>query len=165
MPFLPRIISTTLSSRMSRTSTNSFWPWATARDPVAHLQSSIHLRRAAGNKVFDFCVAILRAKHGADAHERKAHVNAEILQVGLAQVFRVRIVGLRERVEENLHLLVLDPARGHCGRADHNGVQPVAPAARSDVRSVVPAISRLRSGRARVDRLRPHLSAREIFDG
>ncbi len=74
---------------------------------VAHFQPSIHLRRAAGNKVLYFCVAILRAKHGADAHERQAHVNAEVLHVGLAQILRVRVVGLGQRVEKKLHLLVL----------------------------------------------------------
>src|SRR4030095_6171231 len=75
--------------------------------PVAHLEPSVHLRRAAWNKVLNLCVAILRAKHGSDAHERQAHVNAEVLHVSLAQILGVRIVGLSERIEKKLHLLVL----------------------------------------------------------
>src|SRR5262249_62377201 len=38
--------------------------------------------------------------------QREPHVNAEIFHVGLAQVFRVRVVGLGERVEIKFHLLV-----------------------------------------------------------
>ena len=39
--------------------------------------------------------------------EREAHVDAEILQVGLAEILGVRVVGLREGGEEKLHLLGL----------------------------------------------------------
>ena len=76
-------------------------------DPVAHLQSSIHLRRTARNKALDFGVAILGPKHGADSHEREAHVNAEIFHVGLAQILGMRVVRLGKRIEEELYLLVL----------------------------------------------------------
>src|SRR5229473_2064024 len=42
VPFLPRIISTTLSKRTSRTSTNSPWPWPTAviRSPTFNRPST-----------------------------------------------------------------------------------------------------------------------------
>ena len=59
------------------------------------------------NEAFDFGVAVFAPQHRADADEREAHVDAEILQVRRAQVFRVRIVGLGERVEEELDLLFI----------------------------------------------------------
>ena len=76
-------------------------------DAVAHFQSPIDLRRTAGDKALDFRVAIFGAKHRADADEREAHVDAEIFQVGFAQIFGMRVVGLGERIEKKLHLLVL----------------------------------------------------------
>src|SRR6266542_103454 len=65
VPFLPRIISTTLSSRISR------------------------------------------PEHGTDAYEREAHVDAEILHVGFAQIFGMRVVRLGERIEKEFDLFVL----------------------------------------------------------
>ena len=106
VPFLPRIISTTLSRRMSRTSWNSAAPCATAVILIAHLEPTVALRWSAGNKALDLGVTIFRPQHRADANEREAHVDAEILQVGFAQVFGVRIVGLRQRSEKKFHLLV-----------------------------------------------------------
>ena len=76
-------------------------------DSVAYFKPSIHLRGPSGNEALDFCVAILGAKHRADPHEREAHVDAEILHVGLAQVLRVRVVCLGKRIEKEFHLLVL----------------------------------------------------------
>ena len=76
-------------------------------DPVAHLQPSIRLRRPAGNKTLDFCISILGPKHGADPHEREAHVNAKVFHVGLAQVLGMWVVRLGKRIEKELHLLVL----------------------------------------------------------
>ena len=76
-------------------------------NPVAYFQPSIHLGRPARDKALNFRVAILRAKHGADAHERETHINTEIFHVCLAQIFGVRVVRLGERVEKKLHLLVL----------------------------------------------------------
>ena len=73
---------------------------------VAHFQPSIRLGGPARNEALDLGVAVFGAEHGADSHEREAHVNAEILQVGLAQVLGVRVVGLGERVEEELDLFV-----------------------------------------------------------
>ena len=111
---------------MSRTSTKSAEPCATARDAIADFQSAVRLRRAAGNKALDFGVAIFRPQHRADADEREAHVDAEVLQVGFAQIFRVRIVGLGERVEEKLHLLLVDLPRERCAAADRSGARPIA---------------------------------------
>ena len=76
-------------------------------DAVADFQAAIHLRGTARDEAFDLRVAIFGPQHRADADEREAHVDAEILQVGLAQILGVRVVGLGERVEEKLHLLVL----------------------------------------------------------
>ena len=63
------------------------------------------MRGTARNEALDFRVAIFAAQHRADADQRKAHVDAEVFQVGRAQVFRVRIVGLSERIEEEFNLL------------------------------------------------------------
>ena len=76
-------------------------------DPVADLEASIDLRRTAGHQAFNFRVPIFRTKHGADAYERKAHVDAKILHIGLAQVFRMRVVCLGKRIEKKFDLLVL----------------------------------------------------------
>jgi hypothetical protein len=72
-------------------------------DPVTHFQPSIHLRRAARNGVLYF------APSSGDMAPMptKAHVNAEILHVGLAEILGVRIVRLSESIEKKLHLLVL----------------------------------------------------------
>ena len=59
-----------------------------------------------GNEALDLGVAVFASQHRADADEREPHVDAEILQIGRAQVFRVRIVGLGQRVEEQFDLLV-----------------------------------------------------------
>ena len=76
-------------------------------DSVAYFEPPVYLRRPAGNKAFNFSVAILGAKHGPDSYERKAHVNAEIFHVGLAQILGVGVVRFCERIEKKLHLLVL----------------------------------------------------------
>ena len=60
-----------------------------------------------GDQAFNFRIAVFRPQHRADADERQAHVDAEIFQVGFAQIFRMRIVSLGEGVEEKLYLLVL----------------------------------------------------------
>ena len=77
------------------------------RDPVADFQTPIGLRGAAWHQALDLRVTILGPQHRADADERETHVDTEILQVRLAQVFRVRVVGLGEGVEEKFHLLLL----------------------------------------------------------
>ena len=74
-------------------------------DAIADFQPTAGLGRTAGNEALDFGVAILAPQHRADADERQAHVDAEILQVGRAQIFRVRIVGLGEGIEEEFDLL------------------------------------------------------------
>ena len=53
-------------------------------DPVAYLKSSVGLGGPARNQTFNFRVTVLRPKHGPDAHKREAHVDTEILHVGLA---------------------------------------------------------------------------------
>ena len=53
-------------------------------DSVAYLKSSVGLRWAARNQAFNFRVTVLRPQHGPDADQREAHVDAEILHVGLA---------------------------------------------------------------------------------
>src|SRR4029453_13964653 len=63
-------------------------------DPVTYLKSSIDLRGPAWNEAFNFRVAVFRPKHGADANEGEAHIDAEILHIGLAQVFRMRVICL-----------------------------------------------------------------------
>ena len=74
---------------------------------IAHFESPIDLRRSAGHQALNFRITIFGAKHGANAYEREPHVDAEILHVGLAQIFRMRVVRLGERVQIKLHLLVL----------------------------------------------------------
>ena len=76
-------------------------------NPIAYFKSSIYLRRPAGHQALNFCITVFRAEHRADAHEREAHVDAEIFHVRLAQVFRVRVICLGERVQIKFHLLVL----------------------------------------------------------
>ena len=73
-------------------------PLAHSGNPIAHFEPPIQLRGSAGHQAFNFRIAIFRAKHGADAYEREAHVNAEILHVRLAQVFRMRVVRLCKRI-------------------------------------------------------------------
>ena len=63
--------------------------------------------RTSRHERLDFREAIFAAQHRADADQRKAHVDAEILYISFAEIFRMRIVGLGECVEEKLHLLVL----------------------------------------------------------
>ena len=79
---------------------------ADGSDPVSDLQPAVNLSGSPGNKALNFCVAVLSAQHRPDAHKRQAHINAEILQIGLAQIFGVRVVRLRHRVEKILRLLV-----------------------------------------------------------
>ena len=95
---------------MSRQSTSSGRPLADS----AVILSPIFLERPStpelgrpGQGFLDLGIAVLGSQHRADADEREAHVNAEVLQVGFAQIFGMRIVGLRVRVEEQLYLLVL----------------------------------------------------------
>ena len=82
-------------------------PLRHSSNPVAHFKSPVRLRRTARHEAFDFRVAIFRPEHGADAYERQAHVNTEILHIGLAQVFRMRVVRLCKRIEKEFDLLVL----------------------------------------------------------
>ena len=79
--FLPRIISTTLSSFMSTVSTNSLSPCATRGHAVADLQAAVLGRRAAGDEFHDFRVAFVGMEHRADADEREAHVDREVLEL------------------------------------------------------------------------------------
>ena len=90
---------------MSRTSTKSFEPWATALIRSPTFNRATRLRGAARDEALDFGVAVFAAQHRADPDQRQAHVDAEVFQVGRAQVFRVRIVGLRQRVEVKFDLL------------------------------------------------------------
>ena len=76
-------------------------------DAVTDFQTAIRLRRAAGDETFDLGVTIFTPQHRADADEREAHVDTEVLQIGLAQIFGMRVVSLGERVEEELYLLFL----------------------------------------------------------
>ena len=75
------------------------------RDPVTDFQAAIDLRRSARHQGLDLGVAVFAAQHGADADQGQTHVNAEILEVGFAEIFGMRIVSLRERVEVKLDLL------------------------------------------------------------
>ncbi len=81
------------------------WALGDGGDAIAHFQAPARLRRTAHHEALDLGVAVFAAQHRADADEREAHVDAEVFQVGRTQVFRVRIVGLGEGVEEQLHLL------------------------------------------------------------
>ena len=74
---------------------------------IAHLQTSVGLRGSAGHQALNLRVTILRPQHRADPDQRESHVNAEILQVRLAEIFRVRVVGLGECIEEKFYLLIL----------------------------------------------------------
>ncbi len=69
-------------------------------DAVVDLQPAITLGGAAGDQFHDFRIAILRVQDRADADQREPHVDREVLQVALAQVLRVRIVGQGERRKE-----------------------------------------------------------------
>ena len=81
-------------------------PLAHRGDAIADFQSAIHLRRPAGHEALNLGVTVFRPEHGPDAHERQSHVDAEILQIRFAQIFRVRIVGLGQGVEVKFDLLV-----------------------------------------------------------
>ena len=74
-------------------------------DAIAHFDAAVFLRGTARDQAFDFGVAVFGTEHGADADKRESHVDAEIIQIGLAQIFGVRVVGLRERGEEKFYLL------------------------------------------------------------
>ena len=65
------------------------------------------MRGSAGHQAFNFRIAIFRPEHGTDAYEREAHVDAEILHVGFAQIFGMRVVRLGERIEKEFDLFVL----------------------------------------------------------
>ena len=49
----------------------------------------------------------------ADAEERQAHVDGKILRVLVVQIIRVRIVGVRERLEIRLEHIGAVPVGGH----------------------------------------------------
>ena len=76
-------------------------------DAVAYFQTAVGLGRPAGNETLDLGVAVFRPEHRADPDEGKPHVNAEVLQVGFAQIFGVRVVSLRKRIEKQLYLFFL----------------------------------------------------------
>src|SRR5438874_26601 len=76
-------------------------------DAVSNLQTAIRLRRAAGDEAFYFGITIFTPKHRTDADKGEAHVNAEVLQIGLAQILGVRVVRLGKRVEKKFYLLFL----------------------------------------------------------
>ena len=61
--------------------------------------------RTARNKAFDFGVPVFRPEHRADANQRQPHLNVEIFKVRLAQVLRMRVVSLGERIQIKFHLL------------------------------------------------------------
>ena len=116
-------------------------PCATALMRSPTFKSATRLRRAAGDQAFDLGVAVFASQHRADPDEREAHVDAEVFQIGRAQIFRVRIVGLGERVEEELHLLVVIFLVDVAQHAIVAALDQLRARARSDVRSVSPASS------------------------
>ena len=78
-----------------------------ARDAVVHLELAVHRRRAAGHQLDDLAVFVFLAEHRADADERKAHLDGEIVHLARTHVLAVRIVGEGQRVEEILGFVLL----------------------------------------------------------
>src|SRR5205814_1924224 len=76
-------------------------------DAVSNFQTAVRLGGAARNKTYNLGVAVFRPEHRADTDEGEPHINTEVFQVGLTQIFGMRVVRLGERVEKELHLLVL----------------------------------------------------------
>ena len=76
-------------------------------DFIVHLEFALDGRRAAGDEFDDLRVPVLAAQHRADADERQAHVDGEILHLARTHVLAVRIVRERQRVEEILRLVLL----------------------------------------------------------
>ena len=50
-------------------------------DAVVDLEFALRRRRAAGDQFDDLGIAVLAAQHGADAHEREAHVDGKIIHL------------------------------------------------------------------------------------
>ena len=76
------------------------------RDAVSHFQTAIRLRWPTRNQTLDFGVTIFRPQHRSDADKGEPHINAEILQVGFAEILGVRVVGLGQGVKEELYLFL-----------------------------------------------------------
>src|SRR5690606_10294914 len=73
-----------------------------ADDAVGRCQLLGLLGRTGGNQADDLHVLVVALQDGADALQRQAHVDVEVLGVVRRQIVGVRIVGLRESVDVGL---------------------------------------------------------------
>src|SRR5215472_6809833 len=70
---------------------------------VVLLKLIAFFRRTARDQALYFAVAIVPSEFRADAAQRQAHADGEILRVLGVQVIRVRIIGMREGIQIGLH--------------------------------------------------------------
>ena len=94
---------------MSTVSTNASFALGNSGDPVTDAHFTAHLRRTARQKSLDLCVPIVRAQLGSNSGQRKPHIDLETLEIRASEIFRVRVVRLRDSVQKELNEILVIP--------------------------------------------------------
>ena len=71
-------------------------------DFIARLEQPAFCRRSAGDKRADDAIAVCLAQLRPDAEKAEAHLDGKLRRVLHVEIIRVRVVGMRKRVEVNL---------------------------------------------------------------